>query len=111
MKKGRQETMAILLLALYVGLRGWGATPFQVSVKSGLDPDGKVRIAATGTASIPATAVYLGRPVAGADYFAGDLDFLHIAASLLRPQVRPIHRWIVGAHGFGANEDWVVMAD
>ena len=68
-------------------------------------------IAATGTASIPATAIYLGRTVAGADYFAGDLDFLHIAACLLRPQVRPIHRWIAGAHGFGANEDWVVMAD
>lgn len=66
-------------------------------------------IAATGTGSIPATPVYIGRTVAGTGSFAGDIDMLQITRTVLKPQNRPISRFIVGKHGFEVGEDWAIM--
>lgn len=66
-------------------------------------------VAATGTLSIPASLIYLGRTVAGAGYLAGDLDFLHIARVALRPQKRPIPRFVIEKSGFEAHDDWVLL--
>jgi hypothetical protein len=43
--------------------------------------------------------------------FAGDLDFLDISKCVLRPQNRPIRRFIIGADGFETGEDWMLMDD
>lgn len=66
-------------------------------------------VAATGTVSIPTNDVYLGRTVAGAGYFAGDLDFCHIVRVALRPQSRPIPAFVIGRHGFLVTDDWVLL--
>lgn len=69
------------------------------------------QVAATGTVSIPANAIYLGKAHDGAVFFSGDLDFLHIAKSLLKPQYRPIKRFVLGQDGFENGEDWVLLED
>lgn len=67
--------------------------------------------AATGTANIPASPIYIARQVDGSDMFAGKIDFLHIAKCVLRPQERPIPRFVLGLDGFEDGEDWVLIDD
>lgn len=66
-------------------------------------------IAATGTISVPTNDVYLGRTVAGAEYFNGDLDFCHLSRVALRPAYRPIPGFVIGRMGFTDAEDWAML--
>lgn len=68
-------------------------------------------LACTGDVSVPATACYIGRTVAGADWFGGDLDFLHVCGAALKPAYRSIPRFIIGHDGFTVNEDWFLGGD
>lgn len=66
-------------------------------------------VASTGDVSIPATTIYIGRTVAGASYFEGDLDFLHICKAELKPANRPIPRFMLGEYGLTVADDWVLI--
>jgi len=66
-------------------------------------------VAATGTANIPASVVYVGRTVGGVNDMVGDLDFLHIVNVSLRPLTRTIQRFNAGLDGFALSDEWILM--
>lgn len=66
------------------------------------------KIASTGTISIPASTVYVGRTVAGAQYFDGIISSLSISRREIRPYKRVFSNFVLGTHGFDGKTEWVM---
>jgi hypothetical protein len=64
-------------------------------------------IASTGTYSTAAT-LYIGRTVAGSQYFNGQIGYLAITRTIVRPYTRPFPSMIVGKHGFDGKTEWML---
>ena len=66
------------------------------------------KIAATGTVSIPASTVYVGRTVAGVQYFNGTMSSLSISRRVMWPYKRAFDGFVLGTHGFDGMTEWVL---
>jgi len=65
-------------------------------------------INATGTASMPADTLYLGRNVAGDSFGACSIDFVRLYRAIRKPYYRDIAYLCMGQQGLTATEEWMV---